>query len=635
MGQEEKRSGQGLRKDFVRDLFGKTGSGKEKVSSIFDPAKKKTAASAGKTEPAPAGAKTPAVKLAPKAAVRPAKLLPAAIDIGTGSVKLCQLAESPGGSIEAACVDMEALPSGVADLTAQQIKSALKNLLARNAVGPECVSMLSSKDVLLYNMALPPMPADEARNAIRFKLSQLKPLNVPVEEIVFRFARWDGGEGGKGHQRVVVACVRKESVEARRELLKDLGLKPVGIGAAPFALVRLSALPGGKRPPQDEVTLWIELDAKESFMAIERAGALCFARSLTLTDGFMTKVIGQRCNVDEEKAEGLKRRYGLSAWTPERKMPMFYEPGAGREKAGDDAEGVYRALVPLMENLVVDIEHSFKHFSYQVAQSQITKFDRVKLCGGGARLINLDRFLSAKLGVPAERVDPFSGIRPSEKMLREREDLVRAPAGFALCTGLAMEFRPGAGSRIDLLPEADTARRKPSLPAVRGMPATAAAAAALCMTGVFFLQAHKVILYENEKTRLAEQVDETKAQIGRLHAAQLSLTQEEAATANDEALLEAKRDMLAESVRRPEQFAAIFEAVAGLMPENVWVTRIAYKKGAFEITGATPDVGLVSSLIDKLKASGEFSDARFGYSRKESDESVYTFEIIAELEAKL
>jgi len=63
-----------------------------------------------------------------------------------------------------------------------------------------------------------------------------------------------------------------------------------------------------------------------------------------------------------------------------------------------------------------DIEHTFKSFSYQVTQSQITRFEKVILSGGGSYLKGLLPFLRNRLNADVQMIDSlanFSSLAPS------------------------------------------------------------------------------------------------------------------------------------------------------------------------------------------------------------------------------
>jgi type IV pilus assembly protein PilM len=611
MKQEDKNSNQIVPKDIVKDIFDRK-AGRRKVSTIFTPSK-------------------PSAKVMPPGPKRevpsyPLRPLPVAIDIGTTGIRLLQLAEGEKNRLEIVCIDEESVSPGTDSATS--IRSALENIINRNRTGPLCFTTLSTKDVQLYNMLFPPMSEEELITAIRYKVMQLKPFNSDIEKLIIRFSKWDDrGDLSKGsRQRIIVACLNRDVVEDRISLLEEIGLRPVKIGIEPFDLVNLSKFyrPGGLK---DEVTLWIDFGAERTFLAIEKGGSLCFSRNLTLTSKYMTKVLAQYCGVNEGEAEDLKRNYGLIFWSPDKKIPAFYESAKPPGGTEDKSEKVYYALISHLNNLVVDIMHSFKYFSYQVAQSQITRFDRVVLCGGGANLKNLDKFLSARLGVPVERINPFGLF----KLSGAREDLIKASSNFALCAGLAVSSKAEEPKQVNLLPERE--KRPPWIFAgvIRQWPVMTTTLAIILAISLAGVQIERLRYYKREMDSLVKKVATTKAQLGNMQAVQLNLNKEEAELLNRKALLKARLNLAQKGLRIPEDFSGKLTIIAGLLPEDIWITKLSYKDRKLIIIGSTADMSLISTLVEDIKSSKEFVDADFNYTEKDFVRGVYNFEIVAEL----
>ena len=62
--------------------------------------------------------------------------------------------------------------------------------------------------------------------------------------------------------------------------------------------------------------------------------------------------------------------------------------------------------------------------------------DQIMLCGGSARIANLDQFLQSDLGIPTVVADPFAGLNVSARQVSAEYRQQTAPA-FAVALGLA------------------------------------------------------------------------------------------------------------------------------------------------------------------------------------------------------
>jgi len=449
------------------------------------------------------------------------------------------------------------------------------------------------------------MSDTELNDAIRWKVTQLRPFALNIEEVVYNHIRWQNPKGPTStQQRILLVCVSRQVVQETVSLLQEVGLRAVAIEVAPISLVNLDKF--RKSPPAgDEIVMRLDIGAKESAMVITRGDTLYFCRSLALTSEHMTKQIARHCQVNEVVAEELKRQHGLSVWSPDKK---------GFQKPEDKPSMVYHSLISSLENLVVDIEHSFKYFSYQVTQSQITKFDRLILSGGGSGLKNLERFLNARLGVPVERTSPFS-----------------LSADFAVCAGLVAGQKIEEEKRINLVPReakkglgflAEHLKEKP----VRATVLVVGLALLLIV-----VQLTRSGFYGWRMNSYTKEVRKAQVQLGRLQSSQLKLAEEEGRLLERKAKLTGRLNLLDEAVRRPEEFSKVLAEVASLLPDEIWATKLLYSEKKLNITGATSNMNLIMELVETLKSSDNFTEAAFSYSQKDPKANVYNFEVLAEV----
>ena len=601
-------------KDFVKEIFERPKSPADKVSTLFTHLK-----------PPPKVSTSKKVK-------RPSSLkgLPAAIDIGTSSVKILQLGEAAKGDFEVICIDKEpysfdkTLPSNVLQ------KEALKRIIARNKIGPDVVTSISLKYAQIYNLTFPKMSEEEISDAIRWKIAQLRPFGLDAESVVHDFIVWDGLDGAAAQQQVILVCAPKNIVQDIVSLLGEAGLEPVFIEVAPISLAGLDTF-RKQASMKDEIVMWLDIGAEESALVIARGDTLYFCRNLAFTSRYMTNQIAQHCRISAQEAETAKQEHGLSFWSPDKKVSVFLEPGQSPQKSTDKSSMVYYSLISSLENLVVDIQHSFKYFSYQVTKSQITRFDRVIISGGGANLKNLERFLSVRLGIPAEKADLFSFFRPSEQIEKQRANLIASPAEFTVCAGLSAGQRIDRTKRIDLAAKEKKKAAKSFIVQLREKPAKVAVLVSTLAVLLICLQIGRAIFYGWTAGNISGNVKGTQAQLSKLQSQRLKLAEEEAELLGKKAILEGKINVLNRSTRRPKDFSRVLAQVASLLPKDVWITNLSYLERKINITGSTSEINLIMQLIETIKSSDKFSDATFNYTQKDPASEVYNFEIIAEV----
>ena len=492
--------------NIVKRVFERSGSQPERISPLFTYFKnplKKTKIKAPKV-----------VESQPRL-----RRLPVAIDFGNTRVKLLQLAQDANGLFEVVLMDEEE----------GQTKEALEKILSRHPINSNVIVGLPAKETQTYNFTFPPMSEEELREAVRWKIRQLRPFDLSEEEVKYALLRWEGpmAESATGtQQRVTVVCVSMNNLAKKNALLNAVGLKPISMHVSPLGLVNVRRF-GTTFRNSDEVVLWLDLGAEESVFIIEKGGVVYFMRNLSITGKNLTKQIQQACRVPEQEAETLKKQYGLEFWTPDLQTKVLSD----EEKTKNPAIGVCYALVSMLENLVIDIEHSFKYFSYQVTQSQISKFDRIVLSGGSAGLKRLENFLSDRLSVPVERVTPFAALRIQEMLKNQRKDLTADAMVFASAIGLALTPLIDKERVVNFM-ALETKKKKSSSEWAKNLklsPRLVALAAGLTVLAIVVPQMGAVFYYKQEADALNKEVKGMRAELARRQTNQLTLAEKEKA----------------------------------------------------------------------------------------------------------
>jgi len=346
-----------------------------------------------------------------------ASYLPAAIEIGASALRLVQIAKAAD---KYKIVKIAYRPLEAAGKPIGQVKDTLSAFVKENKVRGEVVTSLPFSKIQSFFYAFPNMPEKEIGQAVGWKLKHNPPAGLALENTSFDYTwRVVAKEEANKEIQVQVFAAAKDAVAERINLFKGLALEVIAVEPKPYAacagLLCLSKI----KP--EETVLALQLGAAESAIAVVHAGQPCFIRPLSISGNSLTRAIAGHYQLDRQKAEALKINEGLKSWDAA-------------------AAGIFvPAIASQLEGLVVEIEHEFKFFSYEVAKTALNSFDRVILCGGGAALKNLDKFLSERLGVGVEVFNPLVSLEfcPKEEagLLAQRN----AP-GFAACVGLAVRY---------------------------------------------------------------------------------------------------------------------------------------------------------------------------------------------------
>ncbi|MCH7504860.1 pilus assembly protein PilM, partial [PVC group bacterium] len=324
----------------------------------------------------------------------------------------------------------------------------------------------------------------------------------------------------------------------------------------------------------------------------------------------------------------IKCRHGLIFWTTHVKQKNTSAlPTPGR----DPSALVYYGINSLLENLVIDIEHTFKYFSYQVSQSQITKFDRVLLSGGGVNLLYLDQFLSERFGVPVERVDPFRMFSLAAIMQSQNLDFPSIQSGFAVCAGLALGQKTKDQSRVNFIPKKELTRRQEVFQTMMKAPVLAFAAMVIIMISLTVYNAGLLRHYQTKTKGVSLDVKRSKMILGKEQSHQMKADQKEAELINRREMLRARRDFLKSAFREPKDFSKALNDLSLVVPDNIRLTKLKYEGIRMMLTGETDQLESVGDLISSIKSLGSFESAEYEYSRHEPETNNYIFEIIVKV----
>jgi Tfp pilus assembly PilM family ATPase len=299
---------------------------------------------------------------------------------------------------------------------------------------------LSGRDVNVRYVRVPRVPDWQLKKLMRFE----------VEEI--------GGQSGadvasdfnllpelpeiEGEDVALLAMARESLLEAHAAGLARLGGKLDAFTPNAIALYNAFLRFGAV---EDEVVLLANVGWDNTDVVIARGPDLIFARNLSGGSRLVDDAIAQRLDVSAAKAVDLKER--LVDLDP---AARFQDPNA--ERATRAAQAAAGQLLSLLQSAVL----------FSKAQVKISglKLDRVLLCGGGAVLRGLPRYLSNGMSVPVELFDPFRVVDTSKLAPEARDELESKKLEAVVALGLAATATDPAAYGIEILPRATAKKRE-------------------------------------------------------------------------------------------------------------------------------------------------------------------------------
>lgn len=248
------------------------------------------------------------------------------------------------------------------------------------------------------------MSEGELENAVLFEAEAYIPL--PMDQVYFD---WQVLRRDLGGMDVLLIASPKEFVDKFISVLEGAGLTIAAIEVESQSVVRTLV-------PKDAVSnlLIADLDAYKTALVMVIRGNLQFTSSVPIAGNVFTDKIAQGLSITPDKAETIKREFGVANSESYPNMETY--------------------LLPAVNDLGAEIKNILK-FHYEHSKEKV---DQLVLSGGTAKLKHMDEFLVKGLSdMPEFKVkvaDPWEHIPlTNPSVLSSYEAL-----SFTTAIGLAM-----------------------------------------------------------------------------------------------------------------------------------------------------------------------------------------------------
>lgn len=336
-----------------------------------------------------------------------AKKISLGVDIGTSAIKIVALQADKNnrprlldyavletyGYLERANA---ALQTSTLKIFEEEIVGYLRLMLRKMKLPAgswETAASLPTFSAFTTLIEVPPdMSEADLVQTMNFKAKQYLPL--PISSVVLDWTRVGAGE-------VFLVAVPSEQVERFQDIFQQARIKLTVLEIEGLALAR------SLTRENQEPALIIDIGSRSSVILLVQAGRLYMSRQLDFAGGSLTQALAASLEIAPRRAEDLKKQKGLTG----------LEGGPERELS--------TILLPILDVIINEAR--------RVKASR--DFSRVILCGGGAKLLGLPRYLGNELGLPVELANPLAGISSApvlEPLLKDLGPNLAVAAGLAL-----------------------------------------------------------------------------------------------------------------------------------------------------------------------------------------------------------
>lgn len=343
------------------------------------------------------------------------------VDIGTSSIKIVELEKKTGrfeltnyGVFE--IKESRTLPQNtdawqsVLKLPDQEISSGIKELFKKaNFNSQDVVTAIPSFTTFATVIDMPYVSNDDLARALPFEAKKYIP--IPLDEVVLDWSivgindNQAFAQGTKPSMvEVFLAAVPKDETARYQNIIKNSGLKLQAIELENSALIR--ALLGNDLSP----TVVVNIGGRSTSIIIVNKGYERVSHNYEIGGFEITRAISQSLSISLEKAEELKRKFGL--------------------KKGDD-NIINESMISLINMMVFETQKTIANYE----ETKKEKISNVILIGGLANMPGFSEYFQEKLNRKVSLGNPFSRLIYPAELESITSELSSI---FSVAIGLAM-----------------------------------------------------------------------------------------------------------------------------------------------------------------------------------------------------
>lgn len=323
------------------------------------------------------------------------------IDIGSSQIKIAQL-NRRGEVVKWAISDT---PDGVIKqgriIAKEPLIKVIKKLVREKRIRrSKCSLCLSSSDIIIRELRLPPMTEHQIQENVYYEISEYLPVNIQRYSIEYKVL-----EVIKNHEstvlRVMVLAVPKNIISTYMEVLAGAGLKLKYIDVDVNALSKLikKSIYSHLSNSSETASCLIDFGSATTKVTVFQNAIYCIHKTIPKGSAQITDIITNQMQTDFSTAEEIK-------------MQKNFIDFPGKKWNNKD-------VISFLNELTAEI---FRVIQYYNNNNRFNNIDHIYLLGGGAHLKGLSKFLEEHLGIKVSIIDdlmPFSMIPPaSSKKLK-------------------------------------------------------------------------------------------------------------------------------------------------------------------------------------------------------------------------
>jgi len=338
------------------------------------------------------------------------KALTLGLDIGSYSVKLCQIART-ANSYKLLKLGSAKLPAGAVEDGVLQdpdaVGAVIAELLKNTKTKQKKVAIsMSGYSVIVKKINLAVMDDEQLEAHIQSEAEQYIPFDINDVYLDYQDLKTNTEESD--FTDVMLVAAKKDVVNAYLDMLSKIGLQVVVVDVDAFALensFEINAVSG-------QNVVLVDIGASKMSINIISHGASILARDVVMGSRQITEQMQSQLEIDYDEAESVK----IGSLPAEEKRTVI----------GD-------IFVNNCNQWILEIK---KAIDFYVSNYPDDEIDRLVLSGGGAKINGFDKLLSQEIGLAAEIFNPFAETDTDNNI--DPDYLANIAPEMAISTGLAI-----------------------------------------------------------------------------------------------------------------------------------------------------------------------------------------------------
>ena len=303
-----------------------------------------------------------------------------AIDVGSYLVKTIVIEGTSKKPIMTKC-NISTLPThAIVDgeiMDRESVLDSIRNSLdVLEVENRQVVSCISGRDVIVKKIRMPKMNEAEAREQIKWEAEQYIPYEVEDISLDFQILNPSVGEDS---MEVLLVGAKRDAVDARLHLFRDLDLEPIVLDYAAFSLQNIFEF--NHSVETGKLIGLFHIGAQYTAMSFIEGIINHFTREVPTAVTTLIQALQREAGIDGERAIDIIKT---------------------GEKGDIDQYAYQNAVESFQDDLGIAIERVLPYLP-----EGFENFNQIVISGGGSLIKGIPEFLEKRFGTPVEVMNPF------------------------------------------------------------------------------------------------------------------------------------------------------------------------------------------------------------------------------------